>query len=257
MKLAANLTHLWPELPFLERFDAAAAAGFEAIEVLFPYDFGAHDMMAAMRRAGLSMLLINAPPPNYTGGPRGFAARVGGEDRFQHDMRRVFRYAGALGVKFVHVMAGEGEGEAAFDTFVNNLKWASRAAPKGLTLTIEPLNAKDMPGYFLNDYGLAAKVLDAVKKSNVRLQYDSYHAQVIHGDAVDIWNRYGLRVAHAQVGDAPGRVAPGEGTVDFPSLIKAMSKTNYKGWISAEYGPGNRPTEDSLRWMSKLRTAAA
>ena len=135
-KLAANLSLLWPELPFIERFDAAAAAGFEFVEVLFPYDISAQDMQRAMRRTGQQLILLNAPPPNYTGGERGFAARVGGEERFQHDMRRVFRYAEALGAKFVHVMTGEGAGETAFDTFVGNLKWASRAAPRWVTRSL-------------------------------------------------------------------------------------------------------------------------
>ena len=256
MKIAANLSLLWPELPLIERFDAAASAGFKAVEVLFPYEFGVRDMQNAMRRTGLPTVLINAPPPNYTGGSRGFAAKVGGEDRFQHDMRRVFRYAEALGVRFIHVMSGGGSGDAAFDTMVGNLKWAARAAPKGITLTIEPLNGEDMQGYFLNDYGLAAKVLDAVKKPNVRLQYDSYHAQVIHGDAVEVWQRYGLRAAHVQIGDAPGRIAPGAGRIDFPRLIEAMQETGYSGWISAEYLPGDQPTETTLRWTKMLPLAA-
>lgn len=256
MKLAANLSLLWSELPFLDRFDAAAAAGFTAVEVLFPYDIAAPEMLAAMRRNGLEMILINAPPPNYTGGLRGFAARPGGEERFKHDMRRVFRYAEALGVQIVHVMSGDGRGQECFDTMVENLKWASRQAPKELTLTIEPLNGKDMPGYFLDDYALAARVLDAVKKPNVRLQFDSYHAQVIHGDAVEVWKRYGLRAAHVQIADAPGRVAPGKGKVPFGKLLSAIAASDYAGWISAEYHPGDRPTEESLRWMKKFRAAA-
>ncbi|MFK7876020.1 MAG: hydroxypyruvate isomerase family protein [Paracoccaceae bacterium] len=256
MKLAANLSLLWPELPFLERFDAAAAAGFQAVEILFPYDVGARDMQRAMRRTGLPLILMNAPPPNYTGGKRGFAATVGGEGRFQHDMRRVFRYAEALGSKIVHVMSGEGSGQDAFDTMVSNLKWASRAAPKGLTLTIEPLNPNDMPGYFLNDYDLAAKVLDAVKKPNLRLQFDTYHAQKIHGNAVEVWKKYGLRAAHVQIADTPGRIAPGEGDIDFAALYSAMAATDYKGWVSAEYNPGDRATEDSLGWLKKVSAAA-
>ncbi len=248
-KVAANLSLLWPELPFLERFDAAASSGFEAVEVLFPYDIAVRDIQRAMLRTGLSMLLLNAPPPNYTGGIRGFAATIGGQARFQHDMRRAFRYAEALGVKFIHVMTGEGEGQAAFDTVVENLKWASRQAPKGITLTIEPLNRQDMPGYFLCDYPLAAKVLDAVKKPNVRLQYDSYHAQMIHGDALEIWRRFGLRAAHVQIGDAPGRVPPGKGAVDFTALLDLMDASGYDGWISAEYHPDEIQTENTLRWM--------
>lgn len=251
-KFAANLSLLWPDLPFIERFDAAAAAGFEQVEVLFPYDVSARDMLSAMRRTGQRMILLNAPPPNYTGGPRGFGARVGGEERFQHDMRRVFRYAEALGVRFVHVMSGEGAGEAAFETFVGNLKWAARQAPKGVTLTVEPLNDTDMPGYFLNDYALAARVLDAVKKPNVRLQYDSYHAQMIHGDALETWRRYGLRAAHVQIGDTPGRIAPGSGEIDFDALLRLIDDAGYAGYISAEYHPGSQPTEATLRWMKSF-----
>jgi hydroxypyruvate isomerase len=203
------------------------------------------------------MLLINAPPPNYTGGEPGYAAIPGGEGRFQHDMRRAFRYAEALNVSFIHIVTGQAEGEEAFKTLVKNLKWASRSAPKGLTLTIEPLNPIDFPGQFLNDYGLAAKVLDAVKKSNVRLQFDAYHAQAIHGDAVEIWNRYGLRAAHAQIADTPGRTPPGKGDIDFKALFAAMSEQGYSGWIAAEYKAGERPTEETLDWLSKFRQRVA
>lgn len=252
MKFAANLTHLWPELPFLDRFEAAAAAGFEAVEVLFPYDIAVNEIQTAMRRNGLQMILINAPPPNYTGGMRGFAAKTDGQARFQHDMKRALRYADALGVRLVHVMSGDGKGQACFDMMVDNLKWASRQAPKGMVLTVEPLNAQDFPGYFMADYGLAAKVLDAVNKPNVWLQYDSYHAQIIHGDAVDVWKKYGPRAAHVQFGDAPGRIAPGKGTINFPALLKALESSGYKGWISAEYSPGDGPTENSLKWLHGL-----
>lgn len=255
MKLAANITLLWAELPFLDRFDAAADAGFAAVEVLFPYDIGAKEMQIALRRNDLQMVLINAPPPNYTGGMRGFAAHPKGQDRFRHDMRRVFRYAEALGVQLVHVMSGDGRGEAAFNAMVENLIWASEHAPQGLTLTVEPLNGEDMPGYFLDDYTLAARLLDAVDRPNVRLQFDSYHAQMIHGDAVEVWRSHGARAAHVQVGDAPGRVCPGKGRIDFGGLLAEMANSGYDGWISAEYNPGDRPTAESLRWMKKFRTS--
>ena len=109
-----------------------------------------------------------------------------------------------------------------------------------------------MPDYFMSDYALAARVLDAVKKPNVRLQYDSYHAQMIHGDALDVWRRYGLRAAHVQIGDTPGRVAPGLGEIDFATLNELIDASGYDGWISAEYHPGNQPTENTLRWMRTL-----
>ncbi len=237
----------------MDRFEAAHMAGFEAVEVLFPYDVNARDIQSRLRIYGQKLVLLNAPPPNYTGGERGFAARVGGEARFQHDMRRAFRYADALEASVVHVMSGDGHGEASFETLVSNLKWAARNAPKGLTLTIEPLNATDFPNYYLNDYALAAKVLDAVKRPNLRLQYDSYHAQMIHGDALEIWRRYGLRAAHIQIADAPGRVAPGRGDINFRPLLKEIAQSGYEGWISAEYKPQAAQTEKELDWVKKLR----
>ena len=162
LKFAANLSLLWAELPYLDRFAAAADAGFEAVEILFPYDLAASRTQRALIANGLELILMNGPPPNYTGGARGFAAVPGGEERFKYDMRRAFRYVDVLKPKFLHVMAGEAEGESAKDTIIRNLKWASEAAPKGLTLTVEPLNPKAMPGYFLNDYVQAADILDAV-----------------------------------------------------------------------------------------------
>lgn len=251
MKPAANLSLLWQELPYLDRFDAAAAAGFAAVEVLFPYDIAVKETQRACLRNGLEMILINAPPPNYTGGARGFAAVPSLVDRFRKDITRAFRYGDALNVRFIHVMAGVAEGQATFDAFVANLDWAARAAPEGITLTIEPLNPTAMPGYFLNDYALADRVLAAVDLPNVALQYDSYHAQMIHGDAIEVFERYHTRIAHAQIGDAPDRSTPGSGTVDFAGLFKRMKSLKYTGWISGEYHPGPI-TEDSFEWMKLL-----
>ncbi len=251
MKPAANLSLLWPELPYLDRFDAAAASGFEAVEILFPYDLAAKETHRALVRNGLQMILLNAPPPNYSGGARGFGAVPGSEGRFQHDMRRAFRYAKALGAGMIHVMSGEAEGDEAQETFVRNLQWAAEAAPKGLTLMVEPLNPVSMPGYFMNDYALAAKVLEAVERPNVALQYDCFHAQMIHGDAVAVFRQYAAIIGHVQLGDAPDRTAPGTGTVRFADLFDAMRACDYKGWIAAEYHPGG-PTEKTLDWMRLL-----
>ncbi|QFT58435.1 Hydroxypyruvate isomerase [Sulfitobacter sp. THAF37] len=250
MKFAANLSLLWPELPFLDRFDAAAAAGFDAVEILFPYDTPAPETQAALGRNGLSLILINAPPPNYTGGPRGFAAQPDAVDRFRHDMRRAFRYATALGVPMIHVMAGEAQGDAARATFIENLRWAATEAPKGISLTIEPLNPVAMPGYFLNDYALAAEILAAVAAPNVALQYDSYHAQMIHGDAVAVLDAYRDIIAHVQIGDSPDRSAPGSGEVDFDQLFARLEATEYQGYVSGEYHPGG-PTEKTLNWTKR------
>lgn len=247
-KFAANLTLLFAELPYLDRFEAAAEAGFEAVEILFPYDLAARETRRALTANSLYLVLINAPPPNYTGGVPGFAALPGGEGRFQSDMRRVLRYAEALGPERIHVMAGKTAVDAAAtDTFVANLQWAADLAP-AQQFTIEPLNQLDQPGYFLSDYGLAAQVLDRVARPNVSLQYDSYHAQMIHGDALAVWEEHKARVGHVQIGDAPGRGQPGAGGIDFAALFAAIGDSGYDGWISAEYNPRTKRTEDSLGW---------
>ena len=247
-RFCANLTLLFTERPFMERFRAAKEAGFDAVEVLFPYDCPAQDMRDQLVWNGLTFVLMNCPPPNYTGGPRGFAAVPGQEERFRRDFDRVLRYAGVLKPRFLHIMAGAAEGAGAEDTFVANLIWAAGRA-KGLTLTIEPLNREDNPGYFLSDFDLAARVLDRVNSPNVGLQYDAYHAQKITGDALAVWDAHGRRVVHVQVGGVPGRHEPGPGgEIDFPALFSRLDADGFEGWVSAEYHPAGR-TEDGLGWI--------
>ncbi|MEO0402234.1 MAG: TIM barrel protein [Pseudomonadota bacterium] len=247
-RFAANLTHLWAELPYLDRFDAAAEAGFGAVEVLFPYDVPAPDTQKALRRNGLQMVLLNAPGPNYTGGARGFAAITGGEARFDYDIRRAVRYAQALGAGIIHVMTGDGHGPEAKATLIANLKRATASLPDGICLTLEPLNAQAMPGYFMSSYDLAAEVIDTVGVPNLALQYDSYHAQEITGDALGTFEAMRPLIRHIQIGDAPGRTPPGTGGIDFSALFDAIDASGYDGWVSAEYTPDGR-TETGLGWM--------
>ncbi|KPD13324.1 hydroxypyruvate isomerase family protein [Phaeobacter sp. 11ANDIMAR09] len=247
-RFAANISMLFAELPYLDRFAAAANAGFTAVEILSPYDFAAKETQRALLANGLELLLINAPPPNYTGGEPGYAALPGGVDRFQRDIRRVLRYGEMLNVGLIHVMAGYAKGDEARDTFITNLRWAADFAPQQ-RFTIEPLNAGDQPGYFLDDYNLAAEVLEAVNRPNVGLQYDAYHAQMIHGDAAKVWESFGKQAVHVQIGAAPSRCEPGTGPVDFDSLFRAIDDSGYEGWVSAEYTPSTLCTEDSLGWM--------
>lgn len=251
MKAAANLSHLWPELPYLDRFDAAANAGFKGVEVLFPYDVPAKETKRALMRGGLEMVLINAPPPNYTGGARGFAAVTGDEARFAHDMRRAGRYAEALRVPMLHVMSGVARDDAAKATMIANLTEAAKSAHEGLMLTLEPLCPQSLPEYFLNDYALAAEIIEAVDAPNLRLQFDSYHAQMIHGDAVEVFQKYRDMIVHVQLGDTPSRGAPGTGDVDFSALFDEMRNSGYSGWVSGEYTPGPS-TESTLGWMKML-----
>jgi len=248
-RFAANISMLFAELPYLDRFEAAAAAGFEAVEILYPYELAAKDTQRALMRNGLQLLLMNAPPPNYTGGQPGYAAMPELADRFQRDMRRVMRYAEVLRPWMIHVMAGYAKGAEAHEVFVRNLQYAADLAPDQ-RFTIEPLNAADQPGYFLDSYELAAEVLEAVARPNIGLQYDAYHAQLIHGDAVQVWEKFGDLSMHVQIGAAPARCEPGTGPVDFDALFQVIDACGYTGWVSAEYTPSTVRTEDSLGWMT-------
>jgi hydroxypyruvate isomerase len=246
-KFAANISYLFRELPFLDRFAAAADHGFRGVEALFPYDDAVSQMTRRLERAGLEMVLINAPPPNWAGGERGFAAVPGKTERFRHDFTRARRFAEALGARHLHLMAGKASGLLARTTFVENLRWAAAQTPE-LSLTIEPINGVDMPGYFLNDFDLAAEILDEVAAPNLGLQFDMYHAQKITGDGHAVWETHGHRAVHIQVASVPDRTAPVAGAVDFPAFFARLDETGYGGWVSAEYNPPP-DTRDSLDWM--------
>ncbi|MGX9352764.1 hydroxypyruvate isomerase family protein [Shimia sp. W99] len=246
-KFAANLSMLFTELPFLERFDAASAAGFRAVEVLFPYECPARDIQAALRRNQLELVLINTPPPNYTGGARGFAAIPGGQARFQYDFKRALRYAEALGAGLLHIMAGAAEGAEARETFIENLTWATEFAPKQ-RLTIEPINSVDMPGYFLDDFDLAAEILDVVAAPNLAMQFDTYHAYRITGDVDACWNAHADRVGHIQIGGIPDRHEPMGGAFDYPAFFRGLDARGYGGFVSAEYRPKGQ-TGTGLSWF--------
>lgn len=245
-RFCANLTMLFTEYPLLERFGAARAAGFDTVEILFPYDDSAADILTRLADNALTLALINAPPPNYTDGPRGFAAVPGGQARFRTDFKRAARYARALGAKHLHLMAGLAAGPEATATFVENLTWAVAEAP-GQSLTIEPINPHDMPGYFLNDFDLATEVLDAVAAPNLHLQFDAYHAHRITGDVMGTWAACGHRAAHVQVAGYPGRHEPMRGDIDYPAFFARLDSDGYAGWVSGEYHPIGR-TEDGLGW---------
>ncbi|MBP1806090.1 hydroxypyruvate isomerase family protein [Rubellimicrobium aerolatum] len=246
-RFCANLTFLFPELPFLDRFAAARAAGFEAVEVLFPYDLPAPQILDRLDRTGLRLALINGPPPNYADGPRGFAAVPETRDRFRADFRRAARYAATLGAERLHLMAGVAEGPEARATYVENLAWAAAAAPS-LPLTIEPINPHDMPGYFLQDFALAAEVIAEVGAPNLRLQFDAYHAHRITGDVLATWAAVAPLVTHVQVAGHPGRHEPDTGEIDLRSFLARLDADGYRGWVSAEYHPRGA-TLDGLGWM--------
>jgi hydroxypyruvate isomerase len=250
MRFSANLSMLFCERPLLERFGAARAAGFHAVEVQFPYEADGAAIAEELRRHGLDLVVINGPPPNYSGGPRGFAAVPGGGARFRHDLQRAGRYARTLGTRHLHLMAGVAEGEAARAEFVENLAHAAAALPEQ-SLVIEPINRGDMPGYFLDDFGLAAEVIAEVGARNLRLQFDAYHAHLITGDVIGTWERVRDLVAHVQIAGAPGRHEPDSGAFDCRAFLQRIAADGYLGWVGAEYVPSGR-TEAGLGWMRSL-----
>lgn len=250
-RFAANISLLFTELPLENRFEAAANAGFQGVEILFPYETPAAELRTLAETHDLEMVLINAPPPAETRVLTGFAAVPGAEELFQDSLQRVLRYAGDLKPGLIHVMSGYCDGDAARETFVRNLQWAADLAP-AQRFTIEPLNEKDQPGYFLNSYPLAMEVLQAVGRPNVGLQYDAYHAQAIHGDALGIWHDHAQHAIHAQIGAYPDRSEPGRGPVDFQTLFQAIDDSGYEGWVSAEYNPSTARTDESVGWLREF-----
>lgn len=233
----------------LDRPDWARRTGFDGVEVLFPYDHPVADWERAL--AGLPLALINTPPGDWASGDRGFAARPGHETEFRDSFLRAADYATRLGVPTVHVMAGVAKGPQAEGTYVENLAWAAAQAPD-LRLCIEPLNPDDMPGYFLNDYDQAARILDDLGHGRIGLQFDLWHAARLHGDAWAVWEEHAARVLHVQIAGFPGRNEPGGGGFSLPALCDAVASRPGL-WIAAEYRPA-KGTAQGLGWLAALRS---
>lgn len=251
-RYAANLTMLFTEVPMLDRPGLAAQAGFDGIEVLFPYDHAVADWQAAL--AGQPVALINTPPGDWLAGDRGFAAVPGEESRFRDSFLRGAEVASRLGASRLHVMAGVAKGPQAEQTYAENLAWAVAQAPE-LPLVLEPLNPDDMPGYFLNDFDQAARILDDLGLPQVSLQFDLWHAARIHGNAQAVWERHKHRVGHIQISGFPARNEPGGGGFDLTGLCSEVDAMGYDGWIAAEYRPA-RATVHGLAWLAALKARA-
>jgi hydroxypyruvate isomerase len=249
-KPAANLTLLFTERPLLDRFDAARRAGFDAVELLIPYDAPAPDLAMALKDADLKLALINTPAPDWSAGDRGLAALPDHQQDFQASFETALTYAADLHPNHIHIMAGLAQGPQAHATFVENLSWAAQRAPNQ-SLLIEPINPQDMPGYFLNDFDQAAAILDQINAPNLALQFDAYHAQKITGDVPATWAKHGHRARHIQVASAEGRHEPNKGAIDYPAFFARLDAEDYDGHVSGEYFPAQR-TEDGLDWIKTL-----
>jgi hydroxypyruvate isomerase len=239
---AANLNFLFQELPFLERFGAAAAAGFRGVECLLPYEAPADAIAAELARHKLTLALINLPPGDPAAGERGFGALPGREADFMAGVEQALGYAGATGCTRIHVLSGiwpadRPKAEGARVLAANLRRAADLVAPHGITLLIEPINPRDIPGYFLNTSTEALAILDAVGRDDVKLQLDLYHCQIMEGDLATHLRRLHGRYAHLQIAGVPERHEPDRGEIHYPYLLELIDALGYDGWIGCEYRP--------------------
>ncbi len=242
VKLSANLTMLFQDLPFLDRIDAAAAAGFRAIECVEPYVAPVEEIIARMKRPGLEFALFNMPPGDWAGGDRGTAANPARQDEFAASIDLALRYALETGTRVVHLMAGkipDAADRAAWTAMlVDNIRRADDAfAPHGITIVLEPINTRDMPGYFYSTTAQVLEVMEAAGRENVKLLYDIYHMQIMEGDLARTIERLLPRIGHIQLADNPGRHEPGTGEINYPWLLAQIDRLGYAGWIGCEYAP--------------------
>ncbi|MFT3729877.1 MAG: hydroxypyruvate isomerase [Hyphomicrobium sp.] len=256
-KFAANLSLLFNELPFLDRFEAAAAAGFEAVEFMFPYDFEAEDIHARLNANGLRLVLFNLPAGNWAAGERGLAIFPNLVGEFRASVARAAKYAAVLGCERLHCLAGVaplgGDVRAMRKTYVENLRYAAQAfAGDGITLLIEAINTRDVPGYFINTTSKAADIIESVEAANLRLQYDAYHMQIMEGDLTPTIDKYQKMIGHIQIADTPGRHEPGTGEINYPFVFDHLDRIGYDGWVGCEYRP-LASTYDSLAWFRALK----
>ena len=251
LRFAANLSFLFTEVPFLDRFKAAAAAGFKAVEFMFPYDWPAAEIRIRLEANGLALVLFNLPPGDWARGERGLAAIAGREAEFGKAARLALDYAAALDCPRLHAMAGLVADGAERATFVRNLGAAARlAAPLGVELLIEPINARDMPGYLLTQTAEARDILAAVGEPNVGLQFDLYHRHVSEGDVAAAIAEFAPLVRHYQVASPPDRGEPDHGELDCARLFELIDRTGYDGWIGCEYKPRG-DTRAGLVWAER------
>ncbi len=256
-KFAANLSMMFNEVPFLDRFAAARAAGFEAVEFLFPYDFPAAEIAQRLRDNGLQNVLFNAPPGDWNAGERGMACLPERRAEFRDGIKRALEYSAALGCPRLHVMAGLAPAGAKRDTllatYAANLDFAAEQCGKaGVKPVIEPINHRDIPGFFLNTTDEAVAVIEALGPERVGLQFDLYHCQVTEGDVTRRAQELLPFIAHMQVADTPGRNEPGTGEVRWDFVFDAIDAMGFRGWIGCEYRPKGE-TLAGLGWMQKYR----
>lgn len=261
VKFAANLSMLYTEHAFLDRFQAAAEDGFKGVEFMFPYAWPADELALRLRDAGLQQVLFNAPPGREDAGERGLACLPGRQAEFRDGVERALDYAEALSCPRVHVMAGlaprDMDRAQLREVYVANLAWAAATAAKaGRDVLMEPINTRDIPGYFLNRQADAHAIVQEIGAANLKVQMDLYHCQIVEGDLEMRIREYVPtgRVGHMQIAGVPARHEPDAGEVNYPHLFRVLDDVGYDGWIGCEYRPANG-TRAGLGWLRDARAA--
>jgi hydroxypyruvate isomerase len=254
---AANLSMMFTEVPFPERFQAAARAGFNAVEFLFPYDFPAPDVARWLADNNLQNVLFNLPPGDWTAGERGCASIPGREAEFLAGVERALEYADRLGTPNLHAMAGimpaGADRRRHREVYVDNLKAAARLVAKhGRTLLIEAINPRDIPGFFLNTQADAHAIREDVGEAGLKVQMDFYHAQIVEGDLATTFRTHVGGIGHVQIAGVPARNEPDRGEVNYGYLFSLMDELGYAGWVGCEYRPAGR-TDEGLGWLKTWR----
>jgi len=260
-RFAANLSMLYPEHAFLDRFAAAAADGFEAVEYLFPYDYSAQALKQCLNDNGLLQALFNAPPGDWAAGERGTASLPGREAEFRQGFERALEYAAVLGNSRIHVMAGllpsESDRARHHAVYLENLAYAAAQAAKvGVTVLLEPINTRDMPGFFLNRQDQAQAICREVGARNLKVQFDCYHCQIVEGDLASKLRRDHDGIGHIQIAGVPDRHEPDLGELNYPYLFRLIDQLGYDGWVGCEYRPRG-DTSIGLQWLRDWKAGTA
>ena len=255
-RFAANLSMLFTEVPFLQRFERAAQAGFEAVEFLFPYAFSAAELRERLVANRLELVLHNLPAGDWDAGERGIACHPDRVAEFRSGVAQAIEYARVLRVPQLNCLAGKAPAGADLQqlrrTLVENLRFAARALEAaGLKLLVEPINTFDIPGFYVSRTAQALEILDEVGAANAFVQYDIYHAQRMEGELAATLQKNLARIGHVQLADNPGRNEPGTGEINYPFLFAHLDRIGYQGWIGCEYRPATT-TEDGLGWRQRL-----
>ena len=256
-RFAANLSMMFNEVPFLDRFALAAKAGFKGVEFLFPYEHPAAEIAARLKNNGLQQVLFNAPAGDFAKGERGMAAIPGKQAAFRDSIKLALEYATTLACPRLHIMAGLKPEGVAHDTLTAvygaNLAYAAEECAKvGVKPIIEPINHRDIPGFFLNTTDQAAAIIAAVGPEKLGMQFDLYHCQITEGDVVKRVEKHLPLIAHMQVADTPGRHEPGTGEVNWPFVFKTIDALGFRGWIGCEYRPAGE-TLAGLSWFAPYK----